>query len=515
MADRPNFLCFVVDQMRWDHLGCAGNPVIQTPNLDRLAREGVHFTRAYCNNPLCMPSRATLFTGLTPRAHKVRTNGIPLDRRFPTILQSLAEAGYHTISVGKLHLNPYWTAKGVAPEALDPLDWPEAAPMWNSGRLKHAPTPYYGFQDVELTVVHGPSTTGDWRRWLRAKAPEAEKYLTREYWRTTPHQAEQCILHDLSEELHYNSWVAERSIDYLKRQPKDEPFFLWCSFPDPHHPYAPPKPYSELYDPADVVMPTRREGELDDLAPFFKEVYEKGMPLSGRFAPTKIADEQMREIIALTYGMVSHIDACIGRVLQVLEERGLADDTIVCFLSDHGDMMGDHWLLNKGPFHFEGLLKLPFIWHWPKRFARGSKAEGLASYLDFAPTILDLAGLPIPEGQVPGEVEAKRQLPPWSGKSLVPILTGESQAVREAALVENDEDYLGLKLRTLVTERYKLTYYAGEDFGELFDLQEDPGEVHNLWHDPAYSSLRADLLQRLLEEIVATDSVLPRRMCHA
>lgn len=512
---RPSFLIIITDQMRGDHMGCAGNRVIQTPSLDRLAASGMRFTRAYCNNPLCMPSRATLFTGQTPGAHGVRSNGIPLAKGTPTILDALSEAGYRTHSVGKLHLLPFQTPKGVDPAMLNPEDWAESYEFWNSGALKSVPTPYFGFQSVETTIGHGPGTTGDYRRWLRNTAPEAEELWPPAAGTPTPHKAEQAWHNAIPQELHYNTWVADRTIEFVERQPPNEAFFAWCSFPDPHHPYCPPAPWASMYDPADVVMPSRREGELEALPPFYKRIYESHLQLSGRGAPTKMSDEQLREILALTYGMVSHVDHNVGRILDALERLGLRENTVVCFLSDHGDMMGDHWIINKGPFHMDGLLHMPFLWSCPGLIPDGEESEGLVSYLDFAPTILDLAGVAIPEGLVPAEREARNELPPWPGISFAPQLRGEADSPQDSVVVENDEDYLGLRLRTLVTDRHKITAYPPEEYGELFDLEEDPGEVNNLWDDPGSQDLRKDLLIRLMERLVETDSRLPRRISHA
>ena len=515
MPERPNFLCLVTDQMRADHLGCAGHPVIATPHLDRLAASGVRFSRAYVNNPLCMPGRATLFTGLTPRGHGVRSNGIRLDERLPTATAALAEAGYRTHSVGKIHLLPYGTPRGVDPATLDPGQWPESAALWQRGALEALPTPYYGLQSVEVTIGHGPHTDGDYRRWLREQDPQAERLWLPEAGRPTPQGAEAAWHCALPAELHYNHWVADRALAFLEQQPADQPFFLWCSFPDPHHPYCPPAPWASRYHPSQVPLPTRRPGELDDLPPFYRLLYEQGFLVSGRRAPTRMEDEQLREILALTYGMISHVDEQIGRVLAALERRGLGERTVVCFLSDHGDMMGDHWMMNKGPFHFDGLLRVPFLWSWPGHFPPGRETAGLASLLDFAPTLLDLAGVPIPEGLVAPEPETDRQLAPWPGVSLAPVLRGERSSVQDSVVVENDEDYLGLRLRTLVTDRYQVTAYPGQDYGELFDREQDPGQLHNRWADPACRELRSELLVRLLERLVETDNRLPRRVCHA
>ncbi len=516
MSSRPNFLFIVTDQQRADHLGCAGNSILQTPHIDALARSGVQFCRAHVNNPLCMPARSTLFTGLTPRGHRVRTNGMPLDPRTPTVPQALHSAGYRTHSVGKLHMRTFETPNGLDPETLNPEEYAESQSMWRSGRLQSLPEGYYGFETTEFIGGHGGYVWGDYLNWLKAEHPDAVRLLSAEAGEKPASCAEQSYRMALPAELHFNTWVADRTIGFLEREARsDRPFFLWCSFPDPHHPYCPPRPWADMYRPEDVQLPTRREGELDDLPPHFLRIYEEYMPLSGRFEPTRIRNDQMRDIIALTYGMASFIDAQVGRVLHSLETLGLRENTVVVFLSDHGDMMGDHWLLNKGPFHFSGLLRVPLIWSWPGHFQAGACTDALASHLDVPVTVLQLAGVPIPEGPIPLEPEAPAMSPPWPGQSLVPILNGHATSVQSSLLVENDEDYLGLRLRTLITDRYQITAYPGQPYGELFDMERDPHQVYNLWDRPDLQALKQDLLVQLMERLVLTDSALPRRLAHA
>ncbi|MBI3973178.1 MAG: sulfatase-like hydrolase/transferase [Chloroflexi bacterium] len=528
-ARRPNFLVIITDQQRGDALGCAwpswrpGSSVLQTPNLDRLATGGIRFARAYVNNPLCMPGRSTLLTGLTPRGHGVRTNGIPLSRDFPTMNGALAAAGYRTHSVGKIHTRPFGIPNGADPETLDPFDYPESRAMWDRGRIAHLPEPYYGFQTTEWTGGHGAGVHGDYTNWLRNEHPEALRLLAREAGTPTASGAEQSWCMPIPPELHYNTWVADRTIAFIEgAAQRAQPFMTWASFPDPHHPFCAPEPWFSMYDRDAVPMPVRREGEHDDLAPFFRQVYERALPLSGRRAPTNIPDDQLREIIAITYGMISFVDQQVGRILTALERLGLAENTVVVFTSDHGDLMGDHWLMNKGPFHFEGLLNVPGIWRFPRRVPAGRASDALVSHLDFAPTALDLAGVPAPESGPAwprARMETERQLRPWTGRSLVPLLTGEVDRVQDAVVVENDEDYLGLRLRTLITPAHQLTVYIGEDgeqpFGELFDREADPGQRRNLWHHPDYRGLKVELKERLLAELVRTDNRLPRRLCHA
>ena len=516
MSARPNFLCICTDQQRADHLSCAGNPVVRTPNLDRIAAAGVRFERAYVSNPLCMPARATFFTGRTPRGHHVRSNGIPLAWGTPTMTEALRQAGYRTHAVGKLHLRPFGTPKGVDPATLDPRDYPESFALWDSGRLGALPSPYFGLDEVEFVGGHGSRLWGHYRRWLDERRADGFELLQPRAGTKPASGAEQSWRSALPEELHHSRYVGDRAVAFLRNAALgDQPFFLWASFPDPHHPYCPPAPWSEMYDPASIPLPTRRAGELDDLPPHYRKVFEEGMPLSGRFAPTRMRDGQLREILALTYGMVSLLDHHVGRILDALEATGLRDNTVVVFLSDHGDMMGDHWIINKGPFHFDGLLRVPYIWSWPGQFASGVTSSALASHLDFAPTLLDLAGVRIPEGQVPAEPETAHMPCPWPGASLRRVLSGQQATVRDALVCENDEDYLGLRLRTLVTERQQLTVYSGQDYGELFDLEADPGQLHNLWACADHRALRDELHARLLHELLLTDPPLPRRLCHA
>ena len=519
MAARPNFLFLMTDQQRADHLGCAGHPVLRTPHLDALAASGIHCTRAYVTNPLCMPSRSTLYTGLTPRGHGVRTNGIDLDPRIPTFTEALRRAGYRTHSVGKIHLRVYGLATGASEEDVDPAEFPEARDLWRSGRLTDLPSPYYGLETADFTGGHGGGIYGHYLQWLRAEHPDAERLLHSFAGQPPRTGADQAWTMALPADLHYNTWCADRTIAFLESAAADcrngRPFLAWCSFPDPHHPYCPPRSWDRAYALDDVPSPTRRAGELDDLAPHFRRVFAAGLALSGRIAPTNVPDEQLREITALTYGMVSFVDEQVGRVMAALDRLGLRENTVVVFLADHGEMLGDHWLLNKGPFHFDGILRVPLIWSWPGRFPAGVQSDALVSLLDVAPTILDLAGVPIPEGTVPPVPEAPAMLPPWPGQVLTPLLEGRATSVQSAVVVENDEDYLGLRLRTVVTDRYQLTVYPGQPYGELFDMQEDPGQLHNLWSQPQHAGLRRDLQALLLERLALTDNRLPRRLTHA
>jgi arylsulfatase A-like enzyme len=508
-AKQPNVLCFITDQQRHDHLGCAGNPLIRTPNIDRLAASGVRFERCYVNNPICSPSRATMWTGLSVHAHRMRANGMHLDPTLPTIPGVLSSAGYRTYGVGKMHLTPFSAISGADPATLNPADWPESRQMWFDGRISKVPAPFYGLQNVDLVSGHGDWFWGQYRNWLIHEAPDVARAVDRqkkeggENWQSTHKSL-------VPAELHHSRWIADRAIDFLREQSYiGGSFFCWCSFPDPHHPYHAPDPYFSMYDPKQMPEPNRRDGELDDLPPHYRASQNERYRVVGMPTPVSRYYHTTPEIIARTYAMVSNIDANVGRVLDALEELGMRENTVIVYLSDHGDNMGDHWLQQKGPFHFDGLIRVPYIWSWPGHIAQNSAAKSMSSILDFAPTLLDLCGLPVPDR--PSTLHP-REPAPWPGHSLRAILEGEQTPVRDSAFIDHDDDASGLRLRTLVTDAYRLTWYVGQPYGELFDLRDDPQELHNLWDDEGYRAVRSDMTALLLDEVCLSDQAFPRML---
>ena len=508
---RPNVLIITDDQHNPTCFGYAGHPVVRTPNVDALAAGGTSFSRAYVSHPLCMPSRATLFTGLTTRGHRVRNNGNQLRYDVPTFSEALRQAGYATRYCGKPHIRGSHTPRGVPIEEVDPHEFPEARDMWSSGRVHHLPTPYYGFEGVDFVNGHGHGSWGQYVNWLDREHPK-EARLFREAVPLEPPSAavnyySMSYKWALPQELHPISWIADRSIDFLNsvgRQARPqvrEPFVLWTSFQDPHVPLAPPAPYCYNYDPADVPPPAKQEGELDRLPPHFRELYDRKDLDIGPHRP---------ECAAHYYGLIEMIDDNIGRIMKALRDNGLAENTVVLLTTDHGEALGDHGMWGKGPYHYDGVIRVPFIITGPG-FAPGQTHDGVVSLLDFAPTILDVAGVPIPEGPKPRVPASPQELEPWPGRSLVPILTGDEKGTTGTALVEDDQDGMGTRLRTFVTERYRLTAYSGRTYGELFDLQEDPQELRNLWDEPDHRAIRDELRLAMLDKMMETDYPLPRR----
>ncbi len=540
---RPNFLFIITDQQRADHLGCYGNTVLRTPHIDALAARGVRMARHYVAMPICMPNRATLVTGRMPSLHGVRHNGIELPLDSVTVPELLAGAGYRTALVGKSHLQNFTAVPpqyGAEPsregDQLPAADLrtarrPDAgaghrqedADNWADPDFRMR-LPYYGFQSVDLVTRHGDRCGGDYLRWALAQDPAfaqrvgrehalpAPGYTTTEGWRT-----------QVPEALYSTTYVAERSIARLREfaQQPDQPFFLYCSFPDPHHPWTPPGRYWGLYRPDDIALPeaywghgrdgswdpTRRTGlpHLDHYRDQRDGMANNGappssIPVRGAYA---CSPREAQEAISLTYCSLSMVDDAVGRITAEMARLGLGRDTVVVYTSDHGDYMGDHQLMLKSSMHYQGLVRTPFIWADP---ALGSQSGGarqqLTGAIDVARSLLARAQVAPADGM--------------QGQDLAPLLQNAQHATREGLLIE-DEDHrtpgwLGVRsrVRTLVTARHRLSLYQATGWGELYDLAEDPFELHNLWERPEAAGLRARLTEALLRAMLEHADTLPR-----
>jgi arylsulfatase A-like enzyme len=495
---QPNIVCFVTDQMRADHLGCTGNPDIKTPNVDRLADEGVVFTESFVANVVCMPNRACMFTGRYPKANGVRENGIPLQPNPDVLPDVLRRAGYQTASFGKIHLAPFGGKKehGLAPHELV-----ESKEFWDGGG--ELPQPYHGLEHVYFVGGHVYYVFGHYKRDLDAIDPALYAGYSKAGALVPPSGAPDSWKLSIPEELHYNTFIADHAIDYIRARDARRPFFIWCSFPDPHHPFAAPRPWCDMYDPNAITFkPARRDGEIDELPPYFRACYEGHQVTSGlEWDMRTVTDEHYRETLAHTYGMVSMVDHNVGRVVAALDELGLLDNTIIVFLSDHADMMGDHWLGKKGPFLFRSLARVPTVWRLPKRFGAHGETDTLVSSVDLMPTLLDLCGVDCPPGV--------------QGRSYKTVLTTGQGPARDWIYIEFDEQYLGDRLRQIRSKDWAITYFANNDHGMLFDLERDPDELHNLWDSPAHQAVKRDLLVELLRQTAQADDWLPLKQSHA
>lgn len=517
---KPNILVFVTDQHRADWLSCMGNQQLQTPHIDAIAKDGLVFDRAYCNTPLCMPSRATMFTGLPASGHELRTNGVDMEDRFATLPGILAENGYKTISVGKLHLKPWHLSPEKSPnvQSYSAEAFPECETVWNRHLCEKLPEGYFGLQVSHFLGGHGSYCFGEYLNWLQAEHPEAYRQLTQHESAKPSTRPQDNYYSTVPNELYYNEWIKNLTIQEMQATGENEPFFLWCSFPDPHFPFGPPAPYNTLFNKDDMPDPIAWDDDRRGMNELYHADYceSRGLQqLDG--GPVGLSLEQIKETKALAWGMVKSVDDSIGQVMAALEKSGKRDNTIVIFLADHGELMGDHGLYCKGPFHYEGLLHIPLIISAPGMKAAGRHTAALASVLDFMPTVLDLAGVdyaapPVPDwqGLTPTE-KIYEGVPRLPGKSLKPLLDDPNATVQGSVLVEDDDDYRGVNIRTLITQRYKLTVYGGKGYGELFDLEADPEERRNLWDDAASQSLKADMMAKLADKMIEDAPRLRRR----
>ncbi|HUU42353.1 MAG TPA: sulfatase-like hydrolase/transferase, partial [Planctomycetota bacterium] len=310
----------------------------------------------------------------------------------------------------------------------------------------------------------------------------------------------------LPEEFHYSTWTAERTVANIEiARDEKRPFFIWSSFHDPHPPYLVPEPWDTMYDPADVPYPQHTPGEFDRMPPHFAmtqqpdpdfQEYRETFGAHG-FHSHLVDESLMRKNIAVYYGMVSLMDKCIGRILDALDRTGLADDTLVVFTTDHGHFLGQHGLVAKPAFHYEDMLRLPMLVRWPGEVPAGRLTGALQSLVDFAPTFLKAAGL-----EAPGFMQGVSQLDVWRGGA---------RPARTDLIVENRHEPTKVHLRTFIDERYKVTVYRDRPWGEMFDLVEDPDELHNLWDEPGSASLKTELLHRfVLAELRREPTRMPR-----
>ncbi len=496
MEDKKyNFLVFLVDQMSYRSMGHSGNKDVKTHNLDRIAREGVSFSHGYCQNSVCMPSRATLATGLTPTQHGCITNGCFLDESIPTLAQVLSNHGYKTGNCGKIHLQP----NGVMVEGKQTFSW-ENKVCWNDGEIEDIKTPYYGFQEVYLANNHVVVESGHYHRWLEKNHPELIDRYKMENAIEVSKNIGSCWKYDVPPEEHYNNKIADESIDFIKRH-KNDNFYLHCSFPDPHHPFAATKPYCDMYDPKKITI--SETWNRDDY----------GTPSLNQKRNTigeRLSEDGIRDVTSQTYGMITHVDDCIGKVLDALDEEGLSDNTIVVFLSDHGEYLGSHNLVGKDVFRYEELINVPNIWRIPGVEARGVDEDNYVSHIDFVPTILDFAGISQTEMFVNRRV-AKSSPKKLPGLSLKNLLLENRKIDRDDIFVEYDDDWYpdGLfRTRTIIERPFKLTTYGVNREGTLFNLEEDPNELKNLFYEDEYSDIVKDLTLKLYDFVVDTSRLV-------
>ena len=468
-GDRPNILWICTDQQRYDTIRALGNRLINTPNLDRLVQSGVTLTNAFSQSPVCTPSRAAFLTGRYPRTTRCRQNGqaIPPYERLVTRL--LADAGYTCGLSGKLHLSS--CAGSRVEQRIDD--------GYGTFHWSHHPQPDW--------------PENEYTQWLAAQGHTWEDLYDGP---STPY-----VKHGIPAECHQTTWCAEMAVDFI-RQNTDKQWLFSFNCYDPHHPFDPPEEYFRRYDPDQMPLPKYRPGELDNKPDYQQLDHLWAHNEPGYFHVAGMTDDDRRQVTAAYYAMIELIDAQVGRMLKALEETGQLENTIVVFMSDHGEMLGDHGIYLKGPHCYDEAIRVPLIISWPGRFETGLRADALVELVDLAPTLLEAAGMVVP--------------PQMQGRSLLPILTGRADPSRHRDVIYSEYYNAWTHPHSYATvlrsRREKIVVYHGIEQGELYDLAEDPDEFNNLWDDPGRSGMKTRLLKQAFDASVFTLDPTPPRL---
>jgi len=495
LTQRPNILWIMTDQHRADCLGCMGHPVIQTPHLDRIGAEGIVFENAFCQSPVCMASRAALFTGRYPATVRVRGMGVlpPAETTFPELLR---RAGYSTGAFGKVHLTPERYTRDQLGSDVPILDWrafaPEAVlPPFPDDPVKES----YGF---DTHIGCDDANQGNFRAWLRERCPElADKPRGTPEPGWLPDQ----FVSPFPTKWHQSTYISQTAEAFIRQQDRSAPWFTFCSFIAPHHPFEAPADQLARYSLADIPAPEWHGGT--DGA-FIPDPAANAVDEALRYAP-----DVLRRLMLHYLASISCIDDGVGRLLTALEETDQLDNTIIVFVSDHGEFAGNHGLLRKPSIHYDELLRVPLLLRLPTGRGGGRRVPGMVESIDVHPTLLGLLGMDVNPGV---------QGIDWSAS----IVDGHPIARDD---IHSDMHDLGpmahgqpngpyCAVQTLRTNEWKLNIYptAGPEYGQLFNLRDDPGEETNLYGDSSCRATREDMLWRLLQRIHTNIDPLPIRL---
>ncbi|HTQ11065.1 MAG TPA: arylsulfatase [Fimbriimonadaceae bacterium] len=474
MASGPNVVLICVDQWRGDALGCDGHPFAMTPHLDHLAGDGTRFAKTYSATPSCIASRAALYTGLSQTSTRRvgYRDGVPwdIDR---TIASEFTANGYQTQAIGKLHV------------------FPERSQIGFQNVILHD-----GYLHFARKKPRDPGFIDDYIPWLREKTGDPRA----DYFDNGLNCNSQVARPwDKDEALHPTTWVVTEAIDFLRRRDPSKPFFLYLGFHRPHPPYDPPAWAFEQY--LNVEMPSPPYG---DWASEVLEPYNDGWRADPNVA--MLSRHALQRARAGYFGHITHIDLQINRFLETLAEHDLRESTVICFVSDHGEMLGDHGAFRK-VLPYEGSARVPMILQGPGIPRQIVVGDAVAEMRDVMPTLLDAAGLPIPEG--------------LDGKSLLPVAEAARQVAQSESAdksahsiwrehLHGEHTAFGQSVQWITDGRFKYVWWSGTGREQLFDLAEDPQELHDLRESAEVEKWRAVLIKELAgrEEAFVQDGKL-------
>jgi len=445
VPDRPDILFLLTDQQRADTLAAAGCPWMITPNLDRLAADGVTFTNAFCCGATCVASRAAMFTGMF--AHHTGVYSFDPWAHHRTWLHDLREAGYYVANLGKMHHSPV-----------------------------DAPMAFHERRIVENKTSN--LACDDWKRFLDYSCQPIPVGRHRDVpgWS----RALNSFTWELEEQYHSDAFVGDMAVRWLERWDGRQPLFLEIGFPGPHEPYDPPARFLDLYRDRPTPPRIMARHELDSKPPEHRELrtYFAACQADAVIDLDGQSDEAIADMRRHYYANISLIDEKIGQILDVLERKGRLDNTIIVFTSDHGDNLGDHDLAYKWVM-YDSVTRIPLIVRTPETVGRARMDDGLFTQMDFGPTLLDCAGVPVPSR--------------LDGTSRRMLITDPTAPHPEVVCCQDN-------YQTMVrTADAKLVHYTGQPYGELYDLKANPEETHNLYDEPAHRELRAAMERRLLD----------------
>jgi arylsulfatase len=464
----PNILWVCTDQQRFDTLQGLSNSIIKTPNLAKFMGESTTFTNVFVQTPICSPSRGSFLTGRYPHSTGLRANGQYIRSSEILVPRILADNGYTCGLAGKLHLAPC------------------------SGHLETNERINDGYKLFEWShdLGDGGPDHNAWLMWLR-KQGIAEPRM--------PRGAEVAGM-PIAPKYTQTAWCAGVGMQFMRDQKDKGPWMMSVNIFQPHHPFFPSEEYLSRVDPKKMPACAYKEGELANKTPF-QQLDHHGAYAGRAIAFTKQDPEERQKITAAYYAMIEQVDTSFGDMMQTLEETGQADNTIVIFMSDHGEMLGDHGLYLKGPYFYDCLTRVPLIIRWPKHFKAGKKVDALVEMIDLAPTLIEACGIPAAIGM--------------QGDSLIPLLTTDETKHRDNVYTEYYNANFTYPpptpmLTSVRTTNWKLNYCDHAEFGEMYDLVNDPLEYNNLWNDVHVRDHRDEMMQLLLTRMIDTLDPLPK-----
>lgn len=447
---KPHIIFIMTDQHRADALGCMGNKAITTPHIDSLAKNGTLFLSGYSSSPSSTPARSGLLTGLSPWNHGMLGYGKVAEHYKYEMPQMLRNLGYYTFGIGKMHWFPQKSLHGFHATLVD-----------ESGRTE------------------SPDFISDYREWFQLQAPGADPDITGIGWN------DHCAgIYKLDEKLHPTTWTGRKACELIQNYQDDKPLFLKVSFARPHSPYDPPQRYLDMYKDAEIPAPFI--GDWCD-EPDEQQDPEKA---ASDAAFGNFGEEYAKNSRRHYYANITFIDDQVGEIIRTLKEKGMYDDAIICFTSDHGDMLGDHHHWRK-TYPYEGSAAIPYIVKWPENLRRENNSPVISQPVelrDFLPTFIELAG-----GQVPSDMD---------GISLLKLIQGKQDEWRTYIDIEHATCYRAENYWCALTDgkiKYIWNFHIGSE--QLFDLEKDPGELNECSKNKKYTSTMEKMRKAMIEHL--------------